>query len=115
MIANRADDHEHPDIDYPDHEGRGGEGPLNAQAVHQPAESPAAGTGRVADSDVYGRAEPPEQAAEAGLRPCDDELVMRCLAESMHTDSKVVVSIYDFGGQAVFNVSLSYLILSGLT
>ena len=111
MIANRADDHEHPDRDSLDHEGQIDEGTLNAQAVREAAESPAAGSGRVADSDVYGRADPPEQAAEAGLQPCDDELVMRCLAENVHTDSKVIVSIYDFGGQAVFNVSLSHLIL----
>ena len=36
----------------------------------------------------------------------DDEFVMRCLADKMKTDSKFVISVFDFGGQSVFNVSL---------
>jgi hypothetical protein len=35
----------------------------------------------------------------------DDELVMKCLAEKMQTDSKFIISVFDFGGQSVFNVS----------
>ena len=34
----------------------------------------------------------------------DDELVMRCLADKMATDSKFIISLFDFGGQSVFNV-----------
>jgi GTPase SAR1 family protein len=37
-------------------------------------------------------------------KPVDDELVMKCLANNIKTDSKFVLSIFDFGGQSVFNV-----------
>lgn len=34
----------------------------------------------------------------------DNELIMKCLADKIHTDSKFIVSLFDFGGQSVFNV-----------
>ena len=34
----------------------------------------------------------------------DDELVMKCLADSIHTESKLILSVFDYGGQNVFNV-----------
>ena len=34
----------------------------------------------------------------------DDEIVMKCLADSVHTESKLILSVFDYGGQSVFNV-----------
>lgn len=34
----------------------------------------------------------------------DDDLVMKCLADSIHTESKLILSVFDYGGQSVFNV-----------
>lgn len=34
----------------------------------------------------------------------DNELVMKCLANGIQTESKFIISLFDFGGQSVFNV-----------
>lgn len=34
----------------------------------------------------------------------NNELIMKCLTDKIHTESKFIVSLFDFGGQSVFNV-----------
>ena len=51
-----------------------------------------------------GIADNPVTLSAEDAKRCDDELVMRCLAEKIGTDSKFILSVFDFGGQSVFNV-----------
>lgn len=34
----------------------------------------------------------------------NNDLVMKCLTDGIHTESKFIISLFDFGGQSVFNV-----------
>ena len=34
----------------------------------------------------------------------DNKLVMKCLADKVQTESTYIISVFDFGGQSVFNV-----------
>ena len=77
--------------------GKGGQGrPAIGKAVLR---KPAA---EVAETD-----EPIAQIDEEEAKSYDNELVMRCLEDKVLTESKLKLSIYDFGGQSVFNVSVS--------
>lgn len=42
---------------------------------------------------------------ENAAKSYDSELIMKCLADKVQTASKLLLSVYDFGGQSVFNVS----------
>ncbi|KAJ1430248.1 hypothetical protein B484DRAFT_395990, partial [Ochromonadaceae sp. CCMP2298] len=39
-----------------------------------------------------------------GLPEVDNELVAKCLSEGIQTESKLILSVFDYGGQSVFNV-----------
>jgi hypothetical protein len=34
----------------------------------------------------------------------DTELVAKCLSDGIHTESKLILSVFDYGGQSIFNV-----------
>jgi hypothetical protein len=52
---------------------------------------------------------PEMDESEAQAYDCD--LIMRCLADKVLTESRLKISIYDFGGQSVFNVSVAVIAL----
>lgn len=44
-------------------------------------------------------------ATESPAQPTvDNELVMKCISNKIYIDSKFIISLFDFGGQSVFNV-----------
>lgn len=47
----------------------------------------------------------PSMSAEEATR-FDNELVMKCLTDKIQTESKFIISVFDFGGQSVFNVRM---------
>lgn len=58
------------------------------------------GEGSGGDDEV-----PTVSISEEEAKQFDNELVMKCLSDKMQTDSKFIISVFDFGGQSVFNVS----------
>ncbi|RYG98562.1 hypothetical protein EON65_51290 [archaeon] len=40
----------------------------------------------------------------SALPTIDEGLIMKCLSDRIHTESKFIISLFDFGGQSVFNV-----------
>lgn len=73
----------------------------------QPTGGVSADLAKYMDESSSGAAEeedlPPPISAEEAKR-FDNDLVMKCLADKIQTDSKFVISVFDFGGQSVFNV-----------
>jgi hypothetical protein len=76
-------------------------------AVSAPAASVPADLAKYMDESSQGAADeedlPPPISSEEAKR-FDNDLVMKCLADKIQTDSKFVISVFDFGGQSVFNV-----------
>jgi actin len=56
--------------------------------------------GEGAEEDAYA------ELSEQDAKRFDNDFVMKCLADKVQTESKFVISVFDFGGQSVFNVSL---------
>ena len=44
------------------------------------------------------------EISDSDANSFDHKLVMKCLADKVQTESKIVISVFDFGGQSVFNV-----------
>lgn len=44
------------------------------------------------------------EISDSEVNAFDNELVMKCLADKVQTESKFIISVFDFGGQSVFNV-----------
>ena len=44
------------------------------------------------------------ELSEHEAKKFDNELIMKCLADKVQTESKFVISVFDFGGQSIFNV-----------
>ena len=45
----------------------------------------------------------------------DNDLVLKCLSDKIQTSTKFVISVFDFGGQSVFNVSGDLCLLYDIT
>jgi hypothetical protein len=39
-----------------------------------------------------------------GRQEVDNELVAKCLSDGIQTESKLILSVFDYGGQSIFNV-----------
>ena len=46
------------------------------------------------------------EISEKEAQSFDNDLIMKCLADKIQTESKFMISVFDFGGQSVFNVSV---------
>jgi hypothetical protein len=65
--------------------------------------------GKYMDENVGGEVDEDHvELKESDAKAYDDELIMKCLADKVQTESKFVISVFDFGGQSVFNVSSLY-------
>ena len=45
-----------------------------------------------------------KQNKDKEFPPVDEDLVMKCLSDSVQSQSKVILSLFDFGGQSVFDI-----------
>ena len=73
-----------------------------------PDEDMATMVGKFMDENSQGGAvdEVPLNISHDDGKQFDNELVMKCLSDKIQTDSKFIISVFDFGGQSVFNVSV---------
>lgn len=62
--------------------------------------------GKYMDADAGGDIDEDHvELSDQDAKSFDNELIMKCLADKVQTESKFVLSVFDFGGQSVFNVN----------